>query len=445
MPYPNEFSCRLKDPNGFKDPWARVKRKSKSMGKMYSVVRGTSKTTNKFEDQSYRYPKKTWTSADAGKHCKAHKGSSEAAGEVQRIDALVEASESMKNTSESETSLLTRFATRILNTPLMITQDRLNAILQVIGSRVGLTVDDNKIELEAASRDKRGMVNKQPGEQCIAVIEVYDTLVYRSRGISSLSGLSTYEQIGKNFDEALEDRDVDGVLFDIDTPGGEVSGVFELVDRIYEARGIKPIIAAVNDVAYSAGYAIASAADKVYVPRMGGVGSIGVIAVHTDRSKLNEKIGVKYTAIFAGAKKDDLSPHHEITEAAVQEVQLKVDNAYNLFVDTVARHRDISVEKVRSTEAATYQGNAGIQAGLVDAVLPWDGVLETFSSNDGGSSMPKKTKELKEQLDAILTDLSPDQEGELFSLMGFVSSEEVGTLKADMKTLQATLEAVKER
>ena len=443
MPYENEYSCRLKDPDGFKDPWARVKRKSKSMGKTYIAVRGTSKATDKFEDQSYRYPKKTWTSTDARKHCKAHKGSSEAAGEIQRIDALVEASESNATSLENETALLTRFATRIVNTPLMITQDKLNVILSVIGSRIGLAVDDSGIELEAASRSKREMVNRRPGEQCIAVVEVYDTLVYRSRGISSLSGLSTYEQIGKDFEEALEDPEVDGILLDIDSPGGEVSGVFELVDKIYEARGTKPIVAAVNDRAYSAAYAIASAADKMYVPRMGGTGSIGVIAVHTDQSKLNAKIGVKYTSIFAGAKKDDLSPHQEISAEAVRDVQLKVDEAYNLFVDTVARNRDISSEMVRGTEAATYQGKDGIQAGLVDGVLSWDGVLETFSTTGGGSSMPNKSKE--EQLDAIFKDVSPEVRGELYSQMGVVSVETIKTLKTDTKALQDELKDLKKR
>lgn len=441
MPYETEYSCRLKDPDLFKDPWARIKRKSKSKGKMYSVVRGTSKATNKFEDQAYRYPKKTWSASESKSHCKAHKGSYEAAADIQKVDALVEAGE----VSENETALLARFATRIINTPLMITQDKLNVILNVIGNRIGLDVDDSRIEFEAVSRDRKAKSIKQAGEQTIAVIGIYDVLVYRSRGISSLSGLSTYEQIGKDFDAALEDRDVDKILFDIDSPGGEVSGVFELADKIYEARGVKPIIAAVNDMSYSAAYLIASAAGKMYVPRMGGVGSIGVIAVHADQSKLDEKIGVKFTSIFAGAKKDDLSPHKEITEAAMQDVQTKVDNAYNLFVDTVARNRDISVEKVRSTEAATFQGNDGVQAGLADDVLSWDGVLETFSLNDGGSSMPKNLKSLQEQLDSVLADISPEQRGELFSLMGFVSSEEVGTLKADMKTLQATLKAVKER
>ncbi|TOL42864.1 serine peptidase, partial [Vibrio parahaemolyticus] len=71
-----------------------------------------------------------------------------------------------------------------------------------------------------------------------------------------------------------------GICLDIDSPGGEVAGCFDLVDLIYELRGKKPIYAILSENAYSAAYAIASAADKIYVPRTGGVGSVGVIVIH---------------------------------------------------------------------------------------------------------------------------------------------------------------------
>lgn len=81
MPYPNEHACRIRQPGQFrKDSFLRVTRKSKSKGgKVYSVIRGILKSSGKWQDQAYRYPRKTWSAAEAGSHCKAHKGSFEAA------------------------------------------------------------------------------------------------------------------------------------------------------------------------------------------------------------------------------------------------------------------------------------------------------------------------------------------------------------------------------
>lgn len=468
MPYPNEFSCRLRNPNDFRDPWARIKRKSKSKGKTYSVIRGTLKATGKYEDQAYRYPKSTWSASEARSHCKAHGGSYEAAAEVIKMDALIEGSQKMKTetyncectkcghkvTSEehcdkikcpkcggqmrraerpgpgkgestNKNALLVRFATRIVNTPLMIAPDKLNAIINVIGDRIGLETDDNAVDFELSSREKK------KDEPHIAVIPIHDTLVHRGRGISALSGLTTYEQIGESFRGALANPKVTQIVLDIDSPGGEVSGVFDLVDEIYNARGIKPIIAAVNDIAYSAAYAIASAADKIYVPRTGGTGSIGVIAVHTDQSKYNEKAGMKYTAIYAGAKKNAFSPHEEISVEALGDVQSKVDSVYDLFVKTVARNRNLNPDDVKATEAGIFLGEEGLEVGLVDQILSWNQIMKTITTDKGGTNMG-----FKESLDALLADVPDEEVTEAFEQLGYVSKEnlpDVEAIKAEAK------------
>jgi len=75
-PYPNEHSCRLQDPGKF-DRFRRGTRESD--GKEYSIIFGRVKDSEDWEEQAYRYDKDTWTAAEASAHCKAHKGSFEAA------------------------------------------------------------------------------------------------------------------------------------------------------------------------------------------------------------------------------------------------------------------------------------------------------------------------------------------------------------------------------
>ncbi|EKB0247321.1 S49 family peptidase, partial [Escherichia coli] len=111
-----------------------------------------------------------------------------------------------------------------------------------------------------------------------------------------------------NFLTALNDPDVKGICLDIDSPGGEVAGCFDLVDTIFACRGQKPVHAILSESAYSAAYALASAADRILVPRTGGVGSVGVIYVHCDMSRQMKDEGLNVTIITCGSRKAETSP-----------------------------------------------------------------------------------------------------------------------------------------
>jgi len=147
-----------------------------------------------------------------------------------------------------------------------------------------------------------------------------------------------------------------------------VSGCFELADRIYAARGTKPIEAVANDSAFSAAYAIASACDRITLPNSGGVGSIGVVATHVDVSRYEDRIGITYTNVIAGDKKADYSPHAPLSESARAELQAEVDRLAGIFVGTVARNRGIDADAVRALQAGCLFGPAAIAAGLADYI-----------------------------------------------------------------------------
>lgn len=177
---------------------------------------------------------------------------------------------------------------------------------------------------------------------------------------------TSYDEIREAFTAALDDPDVTRIAFDIDSPGGEVNGLFDLCDLIFEARGVKPIEAFANDNAFSAAYALASSAGKVWCSRTSGVGSIGVIATHVDLSGYDKKEGFKMTELFEGAHKNDLSPHAPLTEEARFETQKEIKRLYELFVRTVARNRKLPIDVVKATEAALFFGENAFEAGLAD-------------------------------------------------------------------------------
>jgi ClpP class serine protease len=100
----------------------------------------------------------------------------------------------------------------------------------------------------------------------VAIIPICGTLVQKLGTLRPYSGMTGYDGIRANLSMALEDPAVEAIMLDIDSPGGEVAGCFDLVDAIYAARGTKPIWAILSESAYSAAYAIASAADHITVP-----------------------------------------------------------------------------------------------------------------------------------------------------------------------------------
>jgi signal peptide peptidase SppA len=202
----------------------------------------------------------------------------------------------------------------------------------------------------------------------VAVIPIHGLLTKRAEFFSSFFGAISYEEIHELILTALEDSKVHSVLLDIDSPGGEVGGLFDLVDFIYESRNVKPIYAMANDHAFSAAYAIASATSKIFVNRTSGVGGVGVIATHMDVSEYDKKEGIKYTTIFAGDKKNDLSPHEPLSDEAISDLQKEVDRLYKMFVAVVARNRNISTAQVKATQAAMYFGADALSLGLADEI-----------------------------------------------------------------------------
>ena len=189
----------------------------------------------------------------------------------------------------------------------------------------------------------------------VAVIPIHGTLVRRTVGLEAESGLTSYTQLAAQLDAALANPEVAAILLDIDSPGGESGGVFDLADRIRAATQVKPVWAVANDMAFSAAYALASAASKVFVSRTGGVGSIGVIAMHVDQSEKDAQDGVRYTAVFAGDRKNDLTPHAPISNEAHAFLQAEVNRIYSIFVETVARNRGLAPSTVQGAHGFHVQ------------------------------------------------------------------------------------------
>ncbi|MGH8571334.1 MAG: S49 family peptidase, partial [Gammaproteobacteria bacterium] len=273
-------------------------------------------------------------------------------------------------------TFLPHVAARLFNAPLLIHRPKLDAILAVLGPRIRWVESETAFQPLVARSSRPAPRAPVPG---IAIISIHGTLVRRTLGLEADSGLTSYEAIAAALDNALASPDIAGILFDIDSPGGEAAGLFDLADRIGTARAVKPVWAVANEMAFSAAYALASGASRLWVTRMGGVGSIGVLAMHVDQSARDAKEGFRYTAVFVGERKNDLNPHEPLTSEGLAFLRSEVERIYGQFVETVAKHRGLEPKVVEATEAALYFGGDAVHAGLADAVGTFDHALGAFT------------------------------------------------------------------
>ncbi len=271
-------------------------------------------------------------------------------------------------------------AQRLFNVPLAIHPAKAEVVMAALADRLGIghiaRLDGGSCsdigagdEFVSPGRNPRGGYDVVAG---VAVIPVEGTLVQKLGTLRPYSGMTGYDGIRQNVLTAIADPDVKALVLDIDSPGGEVAGCFDLVDTVYRARGSKPIWGILDEMAYSAGYAIASACDHITVPRTGGTGSVGVISMHVDWSKALTDAGFKVTFITYGDRKADGAAEIPLAPEALARFQADIDMMGELFVETVARNRAIPSAKVRETQASTYLGASGVEMGLADEVMAPD-------------------------------------------------------------------------
>lgn len=221
----------------------------------------------------------------------------------------------------------------------------------------------------------------------VAIIDVSGALVSGQLGwLELLFGMQSYNDIERDFLQASSDPSVTSILFNVNSPGGEAGGMFDLSDTIYKARGSKPIWAVANEEAFSAAYGIASAADKVYVTRTGGVGSVGVVSVHVETSERNKKEGLAYTVFRAGQFKAEQNPLEPLTDHAKESIQTEVNRLYGMFVDLVARNRRLSKDSILKTQAGIFFGESGVQNGFADAIGNLKEVLAELQAKSPGKN-----------------------------------------------------------
>lgn len=214
----------------------------------------------------------------------------------------------------------------------------------------------------------------------VAVIPIEGTLVNKGTFIGQSSGITSYEGIRYQVARAAASPEVKGVVFEIDSFGGECAGLFEAAADIAALSKAKPTIAILTDWAYSAAYCLASQARSIVAPQFGGAGSIGVIMLHADYSGMLEKEGIKVTIIKAGARKADGNPYEELPATVLDKWQAEANAIREQFAAVVGKGRKGAITKAKAlaTEAEAFTATEALSLGLVDAIADPSAAFDAF-------------------------------------------------------------------
>ncbi len=195
--------------------------------------------------------------------------------------------------------------------------------------------------------------------------------------------------------EQIERADADGqteaLLLRLNTPGGQIVPSEDI--RLAAAEFDGPTVAYATDTCASGGYWIASGCDELWSREASVVGSIGVIGSQVNAKELADRVGLSYEQLTAGEYKDSGTPLKEFTDDDRAYLQGRIDDFYDLFVETVTEGRDLSAETVRETEARVYVGREAADLGLVDEIGTREDVEDALAERIGADEATVRTFE----------------------------------------------------
>jgi capsid assembly protease len=261
--------------------------------------------------------------------------------------------------------------------PLAITSEGLSLVMGILEAHeaggtgnLGLAA-----EIRAQRQAAIGQARARAGGKT-AVIPLHGVISSRAGSMEQQSGIVSPQEFASMVSDAAADPLISSILLHIDSPGGTAAGTPEAARAVANAKLSKPVVAYVDGYGASAAYWIASQASRIVATPEAQLGSIGVIASHTDATVKAEKQGVKVTYFRSTPGKAQGQQYEPLTDEVRAEIQADVDGFYNQFVDSVATGRGINPELLRGwNNAQVLFGSDAVANGLADRVGTFDDAL----------------------------------------------------------------------
>lgn len=235
----------------------------------------------------------------------------------------------------------------------------------------------------AAVAEKRGQRERSislNSPQNVAVIPVFGPIVPRASLFDDVSGAVSLTSLTAQLQDAVADPQIKSILLNIDSPGGQVTGVHEFAERIRAANKIKPVRAHVTGLCASAAYWIAAATSRITADETSKIGSVGIVYAWTDDSVAKEKEGVKDVVLTNSHSPDKhLDPN---TPKGRAELQRLADETAVIFFKDVAKYRSTDTTDVMENygKGKVFLAEQAREIGMIDALGVMDIIVDKLSN-----------------------------------------------------------------
>lgn len=286
--------------------------------------------------------------------------------------------------------------------PWAILPNKLVVLEEIVQRHVNgekLSEEEIQARIHGAVRPPDRSVTTDNSQKMLAVLPLFGTIFPRANMMTDISGATSADRFGAKFSQLVDDPNIGAIVLDVNSPGGQAGGIADVSNRIFEARGRKPVVAVANHLMASAAYWIGTAADEVVVTPDAEVGSVGVFAVHQDVSKALEQDGIKMTIVKAGKYKTEFNPYEPLSEDARELLQERVNETYDSFVSALGRNRNVDPVDVRKGfgEGRVVSARQAVRLGMADRIETMDQTISRLL-NQMNSASPAQQGRSAEQV-----------------------------------------------
>jgi protease IV len=198
------------------------------------------------------------------------------------------------------------------------------------------------------------------------------TALVELEGVIAPGTRASADKVMAGLNRAFKDKNTQGVVLRINSPGGSPVQAGYINDEIKRLRAKNPEIplyVVVQDLCASGGYYVAVAGDKIYVDKASLVGSIGVIMSSFGFTGTMEKLGIERRAYTAGENKDLLDPFLPENPAHKEHVKKMLDEIHQQFIKVVRQGRGTRLkESPEVFSGLIWTGEKSVEMGLADAL-----------------------------------------------------------------------------
>ncbi len=192
----------------------------------------------------------------------------------------------------------------------------------------------------------------------------------------SKSGVIASDTMCRTIRRAADNPRIKAIVFRINSPGGSALAAELIYQELRRAAKKKPVIASIGGMGASGGFYIACGCDKIFADNASIVGSIGVISIVPEFTRLMGKVGVHVDPVQKGKYADFLSPYRKLQPEEAGILRDEMLKIYSVFKSRVAKSRKLDMARVEAlAQGRIYSGRRGVELGLVDRIGGLDAAL----------------------------------------------------------------------